>query len=101
MEGRELRVEDALRLASSDGDVSLLLKSVAAVTRQMGKGTTIGYSRKVFIPLTNLCRDYCGYCVFRKDPSQSDAKSMTPEEVLSVAQAGRRHNCTEALFTLG
>ena len=62
---------------------------------------TITYSRKVFIPLTNLCRDYCGYCTYRRDPGEAGAHTMTPDEVLSVAQQGEKLGCTEALFSLG
>ena len=61
----------------------------------------ITYSRKVFIPLTNLCRDYCGYCTYRRDPGQPGAHTMTPDEVLAVAQQGEKLGCTEALFSLG
>ena len=61
----------------------------------------ITYSRKVFIPLTNFCRDYCGYCTFRRDPSQLGAHTMSPDEVLHVAKAGEKLGCTEALFSLG
>jgi 7,8-didemethyl-8-hydroxy-5-deazariboflavin synthase CofG subunit len=55
----------------------------------------------VFLPLTNLCRDYCGYCTFRRDPGDPGAHTMTPDEVLSVARAGEKLGCTEALFSLG
>ena len=65
------------------------------------KPGVITYSRKVFLPLTNLCRDYCGYCTFRRDPVEPGAHTMTPEEVLSVARAGEKLGCTEALFSLG
>ncbi len=61
----------------------------------------ITYSRKVFLPLTNLCRDYCGYCTFRRDPGEPGAHTMTPEEVLAVARQGEKLGCTEALFSLG
>ena len=61
----------------------------------------VTYSRKVFLPLTNLCRDYCGYCTFRRDPGEPGAHTMTPEEVLAVAQQGEKLGCTEALFSLG
>ncbi len=101
MDGRTLKPEDAVSLISCTGDTARLLRSTAAAIRIRGKGTTITYSRKVFIPLTNLCRDSCAYCTFKKDPWEEDAKTMTPEEVLSVAEAGRRAGCTEALFTLG
>ncbi|HEX2420970.1 MAG TPA: 7,8-didemethyl-8-hydroxy-5-deazariboflavin synthase CofG [Acidimicrobiia bacterium] len=65
-----------------------------------GKGNTVTYSRKVFIPLTTLCRDRCTYCTFAQPPG-AGGMYLTPEEVLAVARAGRRHGCTEALFTLG
>jgi 7,8-didemethyl-8-hydroxy-5-deazariboflavin synthase CofG subunit len=77
------------------------LLSAANAFREKGKGSTITFSKKVFIPLTTLCRDYCGYCTFRKDPGQPGAHFMTPEEVLAVAEQGRRAGCKEALFSLG
>jgi 7,8-didemethyl-8-hydroxy-5-deazariboflavin synthase CofG subunit len=78
---------------------SLLI--AAAELRNQFKGRRITYSRKVFIPLTNLCRDYCGYCTFRKDPGQPGARTMMPDEVIAVAEAGSRLGCKEALFSLG
>ena len=101
MDERKLKPEDAARLFSCTGETARLLRSLAAAIRVKGKGRTISYSRKVFIPLTNLCRDSCGYCTFKKDPWQKGAKTMTPGEVLSVAEAGRESRCTEALFTMG
>jgi 7,8-didemethyl-8-hydroxy-5-deazariboflavin synthase CofG subunit len=77
-----------------------LLTSATGV-RARGKGTVITFSKKVFIPLTTLCRDYCSYCTFRKDPGQPGAHFMTPDEVLALAEQGRRAGCKEALFSLG
>jgi 7,8-didemethyl-8-hydroxy-5-deazariboflavin synthase CofG subunit len=77
------------------------LLSAATEIRARGKGTTVSFSKKVFIPLTTLCRDYCSYCTFRKDPGQPGAHFMTPEEVLALAERGRREGCKEALFSLG
>lgn len=78
------------------------LCGVAAQLRDLGKGKTVTFSPKVFIPLTRLCRDFCGYCTFRQDPaSAGKGLYMTPEEVLEVALAGQELGCTEALFTLG
>jgi FO synthase len=77
------------------------LLSAAMEARQRFKPGIVTYSRKVFIPLTNLCRDYCGYCTFRRDPGQPGAHTMTPEQVLEVARAGEKMGCTEALFSLG
>jgi FO synthase len=68
--------------------------------RDEGKGRTITYSRKVFIPLTTLCRDRCTYCTFAKPPG-AGGEYLTPDDVLAVARAGDTHQCTEALFTLG
>jgi FO synthase len=68
--------------------------------RDEGKGRTVTYSRKVFIPLTTLCNDTCTYCTFAKPPG-AGGEYLDPEEVLAVARAGERHDCTEALFTLG
>lgn len=77
------------------------LLTAAREARDRFKPGVITYSRKVFIPLTNLCRDYCGYCTFRRDPAQPGGHTMTPDEVLQVARAGERLGCTEALFSLG
>ena len=75
---------------------------VASRLRDQGKGRTVTFSPKVFIPLTHMCRDFCGYCTFRKSPEQAgDTPYMTPEQVLDVARAGAKLGCTEALFTLG
>jgi len=68
---------------------------------QAGHGTTIGYSRKVFIPLTHLCRDVCGYCTFAKSPRQVAKPYLAPDDVLAIARAGEKAGCREALFTLG
>jgi len=83
------------------GDEFDSLLHAAAELRDRLKGSRITYSKKVFIPLTNLCRDYCGYCTFRKDPGDPGALTMTPDQVLSVAEAGARLGCKEALFSLG
>jgi len=91
--------EEALHLAALSPLADLL--SAATEIRARGKGTVITFSKKVFIPLTTLCRDYCSYCTFRKDPSQPGAHFMTPEEVLALAERGRQAGCKEALFSLG
>lgn len=93
-------IASALIRAREDDELDSLM-AVAAELRDRVKGLRITYSRKVFIPLTNLCRDYCGYCTFRKDPGQPGALTMTPDEVLAVAEAGARLGCKEALFSLG
>ena len=77
------------------------LLAAATQLRAGGKGTTVSFSKKVFIPLTTMCRDYCGYCTFRKDPGQPGAHFMTPDEVLALAEQARAAGCKEALFSLG
>ena len=91
----------ACRLLRTDAEVLPSLLSAAQVARARFKPAVITYSRKVFLPLTNLCRDYCGYCTFRRDSGEPGAHTMTPDEVMEVVRAGERMGCTEALFSLG
>ena len=99
LEGRGVSREDALSLMK-DAPLPALLQAAAAL-RDRYKGPWVSYSRKVFVPLTHLCRDYCGYCTFRADPQAGVQPYMTPDDVLAVAEAGRRAGCKEALFSLG
>src|SRR3954469_6705905 len=96
---RRVSREAALALIQHQELPSLLER--ASALRDASKGRAVSYSRKVFIPLTHLCRDYCGYCTFRSDPVAGRAAYMTPDEVLAVAEAGKRAGCKEALFSLG
>src|SRR5918994_50359 len=73
----------------------------AAEVRDRLFGPRVSYSRKVFIPLTKLCRDNCGYCTFARAPRFGERAYLTPEEVLKVAHVGAEAECKEALFTLG
>jgi len=73
----------------------------AGEVRDRGRGRTVTFSAKVFVPLTTLCRDYCRYCTFRRDPDEPGAHTMTPEEVVALAHAGGRLGAKEALFSLG
>ena len=97
----EITDEEALLLSRYSEDHLGDLCGAAANIRNHGKGTTVTFSPKVFIPLTRLCRDYCGYCTFRIDPDQAQNLYMSAEEVLDVAKQGENLGCTEALFTLG
>ncbi|MBI4478589.1 MAG: 7,8-didemethyl-8-hydroxy-5-deazariboflavin synthase CofG [Acidobacteria bacterium] len=99
--GEPLRREEALRLYSDTGISLEQLAESARELRRQGKGSTITYSPKIFLPLTNLCRDRCGYCTFRRDPGDAGAHWMEPEEVLQVARAGEKLGCREALLSLG
>ncbi len=99
--GKALSPGEARRLGESAPEELDSLCRAAAMIRDEGKGKEVSFSPKVFIPLTMLCRDFCGYCTFRQDPATAPHLYMTPEEVLEVARAGERAGCTEALFTLG
>jgi len=101
LSGKLLSRSEALVLCSTDGDNLQALIAVAAELRDRHKGRVVTFSPKVFVPLTNLCRDFCGYCTFRKAPDETGAKTMTLEEVLSVVGQGKMLGCTEVLFSLG
>ena len=77
------------------------LMPIAAELRDRAHRNVISYSRKVFIPLTQLCRDVCHYCTFAHPPRRGERAYMSPDEVLAVARAGAEAGCQEALFTLG
>ena len=77
------------------------LMAEAARLRDEGHGTRMTFSPKVFVPLTMLCRDRCGYCTFAKPPARLDAPFLTIDEVLAIARRGAEMGCREALFTLG
>ncbi|RLI33963.1 7,8-didemethyl-8-hydroxy-5-deazariboflavin synthase, partial [Candidatus Bathyarchaeota archaeon] len=95
----------------SQPEVSMLLKasdrllpSLAAVSRRVKtslRGNIVSYSRKVFIPLTRLCRNACDYCAFRLPEPKPGEIYLKPGQVLSIAEAGVKAGCFEALFTLG
>jgi FO synthase len=99
IEGRRISLEEALLLAEHCS-TELLLETAGSL-RARFHGRTVSFSKKVFIPLTTLCRDHCGYCTFRRDPGEPGGRYMTPEEVIAVAEAGRTAGCKEALFSLG
>ncbi|HEX2069243.1 MAG TPA: 7,8-didemethyl-8-hydroxy-5-deazariboflavin synthase CofG, partial [Actinomycetota bacterium] len=99
--GKTLTVEEAEALLGARGEPLDQLLDTASRLRDLGHGNTFTYSRKVFIPLTMLCRDHCHYCTFAKPPAKLDAPFLTPEQVVAIAEAGRQQGCKEALFTLG
>ena len=94
------RATACLLLRGGDEVLPELLDSAQRLRARFKPGV-VTYSRKVFLPLTNLCRNYCGYCTFRRDPGEPGAHTMTPDEVMEVVRAGERMGCTEALFSLG
>jgi FO synthase len=100
-DGKVISVDEAAALLACRGDDLERFLASACRVRDAGVGRTVTYSPKVFIPLTRLCRDRCGYCTFATTPDRVPAAFMTPEEVLTVARAGQAAGCYEALFTLG
>jgi FO synthase len=99
--GRPLGRADGVALIDAAPSELGAVLDAAAALRDRGKGRTVTYSRKVFLPLTNLCRDDCGYCTFKRDPGQPGARTMELHEVLAVCEAGARLGCKEALLSLG
>jgi FO synthase len=97
--GRRPDSADALELLA-DAPLAQLLPVAESLTLA-GFSETVTYSRKVFIPLTQLCRDVCHYCTFAKAPRRLKGAYLTADEVLGIAHAGRAADCKEALFTLG
>jgi FO synthase len=89
----------ALRLLETSVDGSELL-STASFLRDQGHGKTITYSKKVFVPITTMCRDTCTYCTFVKPPGNG-GEYLEPDDVLAIVRAGDELGCTEALLTLG
>ena len=89
-----------LRTRIISDDIATLMSQARAV-RDARTGTRITFSPKVFIPLTMLCRDTCGYCTFAQPPARLQNPYLSPEEVLKIAKQGARRGCHEALFTLG
>ena len=80
--------------------LQVLLDEARDLSR-VGHSDRVSYSRKVFIPLTRLCRDVCAYCTFAASPKQVGSAYLSPDEVLAIARAGQAAGCKEALFTLG
>jgi FO synthase len=91
--------DEALTLANL-ADLSGLMRAAAA-RRDAAHGAVVTYSRKVFIPLTQLCRDVCHYCTFAHPPRKGERAYLTLDQVLAIARAGVAASCKEALFTLG
>jgi FO synthase len=105
-DGKPLDQDEATLLLQARGDDLERLKQFAARVRDAGlqaakRPGIITYSKKVFIPLTRLCRDRCGYCTFATVPGRLDDAYLSPDEVLDIAARGAELGCKEALFTLG
>ncbi|CNE98921.1 FO synthase [Mycobacterium tuberculosis] len=105
-DGKTLDRSEATTLLQARGAQLDDLLAYAARTRDAGleaagRPGVITYSRKVFIPLTRLCRDRCGYCTFATVPHKLESPYLSPDEVLEIARRGAEMGCKEALFTLG
>ncbi|MEV4092787.1 bifunctional FO biosynthesis protein CofGH [Streptosporangium saharense] len=105
-DGKALDLTEAtVLLHARDGHLETLLEHAGRVRdaglEAVGRQGTITYSRKVFIPLTRLCRDRCGYCTFATAPHKLESVFLSPDEVLEIARQGAAMGCKEALFTLG
>src|SRR6516162_8147777 len=105
-DGKPLDLDEATVLLHARGEDLQKLLEYASRTRDAGleaagRPGVITYSRKVFIPLTRLCRDRCGYCTFTTVPGRLDSPYLSPDEVLAIARQGAALGCKEALFTLG
>ena len=92
--------DDDLRALARVAPLEVLIERAEAL-RAAGHGPAQSYSRKVFIPLTHLCRDVCHYCTFARPPRRGETAYLSPDQVLDIARAGQRAGCKEALFTLG
>src|SRR5271167_2953075 len=92
--------DEALSIRLEQAPLAELIDAAGRL-RDEGHGRHITYSRKVFIPLTHLCRDVCHYCTFAERPRAGRSAYLSPDEVLAIARAGAAAGCTEALFTLG
>jgi 7,8-didemethyl-8-hydroxy-5-deazariboflavin synthase CofG subunit len=100
-DGARLGEIDAIALIECPADQLPALLAAAGTLRDRAKGHVVTYSRKVFLPVTNLCRDRCTYCTFRKDPGEPGAWTMTPAEIAQWSRRGRALGCREALMCLG
>ncbi|MGH6799589.1 MAG: 7,8-didemethyl-8-hydroxy-5-deazariboflavin synthase CofG, partial [Roseiarcus sp.] len=99
--GARLDEADAIALIECPGDALPDVMAAAGELRDRGKGCEVSYSRKVFLPVTNLCRDRCSYCTFRRDPGDPGAWTMTLGEIAAWSKRGAELGCKEALMCLG
>jgi FO synthase len=100
-QGKALSLDETAVLLAARGGELRQLCAIAARLRDLGWGDAVTYSRKVFIPLTMLCRDHCHYCTFAKPPAKLVQPFLTPDEAVAIADRGRLAGCKEVLFTLG
>jgi FO synthase len=97
---RPTREEGHALIRAPASETRALLETASAL-RDRGHGKVVTFSAKVFVPLTTLCRDYCGYCTFRRDPGEPGGRTMEIDEVVSLCERGHALGVKEALFSLG
>jgi len=98
--GESLSAGDGCRIIDCEQRELDSVFHAAGTLRDRLKGRTVTYSRKVFLPITNLCRDRCAYCTFRKDPTDGGAWTMLPAEIHQALGRAAEHGCKEALMCL-
>ena len=101
LSGDRLTRADSMALAGATSAEHPALWAAAAHMRDLTRPPIVTYSRKVFIPLTNLCRDVCSYCTFAVDEDSIRARTMSPDDVLKMAEEAKALGCKEALFCIG
>jgi FO synthase len=102
LSGKALSADDGYALMRATGaELASVMQAASALAESVRPHRRVTYSRKIFLPLTNLCRDRCGYCTFVKGPNQKGAWTMTPDEVRRIALEGAELGCKEALISLG
>ena len=101
LSGDRLTRADSMALAGATSAEHPALWAAAAYMRDLTRPQIVTYSRKVFIPLTNLCRDVCSYCTFAVDEDSIRARTMSPDDVLKMAEEAKALGCKEALFCIG
>jgi 7,8-didemethyl-8-hydroxy-5-deazariboflavin synthase CofG subunit len=100
--GEALSATDGYALMRATGaQLAMVMRVACELSESVRPHHRVTYSRKLFLPLTNMCRDRCGYCTFVKGPNQKGVHTMTPEEVVEVARKGAELGCKEALISLG
>jgi FO synthase len=100
MEGKSISRTEAYQLLRS-GEDNLIASTARYIRNTNLNSDTITYSRKVFVELTNLCRDSCSYCTYKKDPYDKAARMMMPSQIIALAELGKKFKCTEALLVAG
>lgn len=101
VDGRTPSKDEACRIYQDADRDPTELYQVSQLLRTSHKGTTVTYSRKVFFNLINLCRDTCSYCTYKSEPEHAKVSMLSKNDIITLAEVGKKHHCTEALFVTG